>query len=92
MTDNTIDIDVEQLRDFIGHDVRYEGRDCCIIEILEDGPALVLQHNTSMTTIQADQHGEAHRKVPSTITIEVMDKEKGVYSNAFTSLNLPSVV
>jgi len=59
------------LRKLIGgrarfHEVLYE-----IIEVLEDGPALVLQDCEDHTTIQADQHGEAHRRVPQTITLNI---------------------
>lgn len=81
-------ITVEKLRTLIGHEVEFEGISCQIIEILEDAPALILQHQGTLHTIQADQHGEAHRRVPATITIQVYDQQ-GVDLHAdFHALNL----
>lgn len=55
--------------DLIGRRARYQGELYEVLEILKDErPALVLQ-NCSHTTIQPDQHGEAHRRVPETITV-----------------------
>ena len=81
-------VKVENLRNLIGQEVDYDGRRCQVIEILEDGPALILQHKESLTKIQADQHGEARRKVPSIITIPVLDHDQRKYSSDFTALAL----
>lgn len=81
-------INVNNLRNLIGQEVRYEGQRCKIIEILEDIPAVILQHHDPHTTIQPDQHGEAHRKVPDTITLPVIDREGGGLHAAFSDLNL----
>ncbi len=81
-------LNVDNLRNLIGHEVHYEGRRCKIIEVLEDIPAVILQHHEQHTTIQPDQHGEAHRKVPRTITLPVMDLDSGGFHPAFTNLNL----
>lgn len=81
-------INVDTLRNLIGLEVHYEGRPCKIIEILEDIPALILQHHDLQTTIQADQHGEAHRKVPRTITLPVIDGDSGGFHPAFSDLNI----
>ena len=62
---------VSHLRDLIGSRARYLGAIYEIIEILEDGPALVLQNCDEHTTIQADQLGEAHRRVPQTMTLPI---------------------
>jgi len=62
---------VNHLRDLIGMHARYLGELFEIIEILEDGPALVLQNCDEQTTIQADQLGEAHRRVPQTMTLPI---------------------
>ncbi len=88
MSEQSTNIDVEKLRELIGTKVHYNGRACQIIEVLEDGPALVLQHSETATQIQADQHGEAHRKVPTITTIPVFEKDNGGYSQAFNDLNL----
>jgi hypothetical protein len=82
-------ITVDSLRNLIGYEVHYEGRPCKIIEILEDDIlAVILQHHEHQTTIQADQHGEAHRKVPSTVTLPVIDSDNGGFHPAFDNLNL----
>lgn len=59
-----------RLRELIGARARHQGRIYEILEVIEDEPALVLQDDTH-STIQADQHGEAHRRVPSTVTIRL---------------------
>lgn len=79
---------VANLRSLIGHEVHYNGQRCKIIEILEDGPHLILQHEEQNTTIQADQHGEAHRMVPATTTLAVMDSEGDGLSKDFHNLKL----
>ena len=80
---------IDNLRNLIGHEVNHDGYACKIIEILEDDfPAVILQHHEHQTTIQADQHGEAHRKVPCTITLPIIDRESGSFHPAFSNLNL----
>ena len=92
MNNIVIDISVDRLRDLIGNEVHYDGKACQIIEILEDGPSLILQHSDLLTHIQPDQHGEARRKVPTTVTIPVLDQERNTYSKAFRSLNLHTLL
>lgn len=58
------------LRRLIGGRARYHSELYEIIEVLEDEPALVLQ-NCEHKMIQADQHGEAHRRVPETVTLKL---------------------
>ncbi len=70
--------DIEILRDAIGQRVRFHNVVYEIIEILEDGPALVLQDCEQHTSIQPDQHGEAHRRVPQTLTLPVLTTEDGI--------------
>lgn len=85
----TVEIfDVERLRNLIGKEVSHNGKSCHIIEVLEDGPALILQQSEFLTRIQADQHGEAHRKVPTTITVPVLDDESEAFSGAFNALDV----
>ena len=68
---------VGHLRNLIGTRARYHGTLFEIIEVLEDGPALVLQDCEKHTTIQADQHGEAHRRVPQTMTLPISITKSG---------------
>lgn len=62
---------IEQLHSLIGTHARYQGALYEVIEILDDGPSVVLQDCEHHTTIQADQHGEAHRRVPETLTLHI---------------------
>jgi len=82
-------ITADTLRKLIGYEVSHEGQPCKIIEILEDDVlTVILQRDEQQTTIQADQHGEAHRKVPSTITLPVIDRDSGEFHPAFDNLNI----
>lgn len=82
-----IDISVERLRRLIGAAVRHAGVDCRIIEVLEDGPSLVLQSEMGQS-IQPDQYGEAHRWVPHTLTIPVFNDEKTELNPDFLALGI----
>ncbi len=81
-------IHVEYLRELIGLKVRHQGSQWEIIEILEDGPALVLRDCEMHTVIQPDQHGEAHRRVPTTTTIPLFDPDSNELSPSLLSLDL----
>ena len=84
---NTISISLQQLRGMIGVEVLHNGVRCQIIEVLEDGPSIVLQsqHNAA---IQANQHGDAHRRTPQTFTIPVLTANKTELHNSFLQLDL----
>lgn len=75
----------DDLRQAIGKQLNYKGHRCEIIEILEDGPQLVLRnldfdHNAepsdSRNPIQPNQFGEAHRRTPETFTVTAVDKQQ----------------
>lgn len=72
-----VESDIAVLRDSIGQRVRFHNVVFEIIEILEDGPSFVLQDCESHTSIQPDQHGEAHRRVPQTMTLPVQVTKDG---------------
>ena len=81
-------IPLEHLRELIGLKVRHQGSQWEIIEVLEDGPALVLGDCEMHTVIQADQHGEAHRRVPNTTTIPLFDQDGVDLNPALLNLDL----
>ncbi len=84
---NTLDISLQQLRGMIGLRVLHLGSPCQVVEVLEDGPALVLLDlEESHSTIQADQHGEAHRRVRVTYTIPVLNPGATGFSADFLAL------
>lgn len=66
---------LEVLRASIGRQTAIKGRHCQLVEILEDGPEVVLQCIEKRSVIQPDQYGEAHRRVPEIITVPVFDAD-----------------
>lgn len=59
------------LRGLLGEDVEYRGHRMRIIDVLSDGPSLVLADQG--TEIQADLHGDPRRRVQRTLTIRALD-------------------
>ena len=86
---NTADITLERLRACIGREVIFAGERYRIVEVLNDnGPALVLGSETTAPVIQANQHGEATRRVPRTRTIPVFSADSDQLHPDFLKLNL----
>jgi hypothetical protein len=79
-------ITTDKLRDMIGLNVLHEGVACCVVEIIDDGPSLVLECIDHRLSIQPDQFGEAHRRVPQTFTVSVLSIERTEFSSSFLSL------
>ena len=82
-------LSMEKLRCLIGQRVDHAGGHYEIVEVLEDGPSLILQPCDRHTVIQPDQHGEAHRRVLPAITIPVLSHDRNELSPAFLALDLP---
>ena len=85
---STLNITLSQLRNMIGLNVIHHGEGYQIIEVLEQSTELVLMKLQNATTIQADQHGDAHRRVPHTITIPVLTADKTELHPSFLALDL----
>lgn len=76
----------DDLRHIIGKQLNYKGHNCEIIEVLEDGPQLVLRNldvenvevdnGDTRNPIQPNQFGEAHRRTPETFTVPALDKQQ----------------
>lgn len=81
-----LDITANQLRPMIGLRVRHNNVLCEVMDILDDGPTLVLVDLDQHTRIQPDQHGEAHRRVPQTYSIVLFNVEHDQFSPAFLAL------
>lgn len=60
-----------ELRALIGRRVRYKGELYEVFEILEHDPLALVLQNEAHLHIQPDQHGEAHRRVPETVTVPI---------------------
>jgi hypothetical protein len=80
-------ITLEQLRGMIGQKVRYEGVRCQVIEVLEDGPSLVLI-DVGEDGIQIDQYGNPRRRVPQNYTVPVLSAAADGLHPAFLALEL----
>jgi hypothetical protein len=80
------DIDLPALRALIGRETRHGLQRCRVIEVLEDGPALVLACADDTTEIQPNQHGEANRRVPKTVTVPVLTPERDAFDPTFLAL------
>ena len=76
----------DQLHTMIGQCVVFKGVYCQVVEIIEDGPSLVLEDLEAHVGIQPDQHGEAHRRVPKTYTIRVFSPDSNEFTTEFLSL------
>lgn len=83
-----ITITLEQLRGMIGLHVVHNGLQCQVIEVLEDGPSLVLQSQGDHKPVQSNQHGEASRRVPETFTVPVLSRDKQEIHPQFLALEL----
>jgi len=81
-----LNISIEQLRSMIGLKVLYNHVTCRVVEILEDGPALVLEDLEHRQKIQPDQHGEAHRIAPKTYTVDILSPDCTEFSSAFLAM------
>lgn len=82
-----LNIDLQKLQGLIGKQLTYHGHAYQVIEVLADGPSLVLEY-ASHSVIQADMHGEAHRRVPETVTIPILNKTQDEFSLEFLNLDL----
>ncbi len=83
-----ITITLQQLRGMIGLHVIHNGIPCQIIEVLDDGPSIVLQSRDTGSSIQSNQHGEASRRVRETYTIPVLSKDKTEIHPQYLALEL----
>jgi len=83
-----INITLSQLRGMIGQKVIVERKNYLVIEVLENSTELVLQIEHKETYIQSDQHGDAHRRVPATLTIPVLTADKTKLHPSFLDLDI----
>jgi len=83
-----IEITVEQLRMMIGMRVRYRDTEYQVIEVLEDGPSIVLLDDQSEPAVQSNLLGLAHRRVPNTETVPVLSADRIELHPEFLALDL----
>jgi len=58
-----------ELQQLLGLAVTLEGKRCQVIEILEDGPSVVVECLDLEPGVQPNQFGDGHRRAPRHITI-----------------------
>lgn len=78
----------QRLRGLIGTRLRHQGQSCRIIEVVEPGPMLILLCENTNGVIQANQYGDATRRVPKTISIPVLSEDGSEYHPEFRLLGL----
>lgn len=78
----------QRLRGLIGTRLRHQGQSCRIIEVVEPGPMLIVQCENTNGVIQANQYGDATRRVPKTISIPVLSEDGSEYHPEFRLLGL----
>lgn len=83
-----LDFSLAQLRGLIGQRVMHRGIACSVIEVLEDGPALVLRDLEGNTAIQDNQYGDPRRRVGRTYTVPVLDEAGSALHAEFLQLEL----
>ncbi len=81
-------ITLDQLRRMIGVKVRYEGAFWQVIEVLEDGPSLVLESIQAPKVIQADKFGDGHRRTAEYLTVPVLTPDCRELHPQFLALDL----
>ena len=80
---------IEQLRALIGTHILHHDQEYRLVEVIDDGPYILLQYTGPQTIIQADQHGNAHRRVPETLMIPLFTPDKLGFDIVFSSLEMP---
>ena len=86
MTD--INISIEQIRGLIGLRVIHQSENCRVIEVIEESLSIIVEHEERQPTIQSDQHGHAHRRVPQTTVIKILSKSGNEFDQGFLALEL----
>lgn len=65
--------DTARLAGLIGRELDWLGRRCRIVEVLVDGPALVLEPLAAEPAIQQNQYGEATRRAVEVHTVALLN-------------------
>lgn len=64
---------LDDLRMLIGRRLEWHGVPCEIVEVLDEGPSLVLRSVEPGRPVHGDRHGEAVRRGPDTFEVPVAD-------------------
>ena len=83
-----MEISLQQLRQMIGVRVGYLEQAWQIIEVLEDGPSLVLESLRPQRVVQQDKFGEGYRRAPYRMTVPVLSIDEAALHPDFLALDL----
>ena len=78
-------LSISSLRAYIGRELEYGGNRCIVIDVLEDGPQLVLRA-IGQKSIQADQWGEARRRTPDSFAVSIYEQDAVTLNSALNAL------
>ena len=81
-------LSIESLRNLLGIEVEFLGRRCRIVEVLEEGPQIVVQC-LEQRTIQPNQYGDASRRVPETHALPVAELDPEFLAQLIQAAGLP---
>lgn len=81
-----LSVDRNKLYPLIGRHLVYRGISCRVIDILEEGPCLVLQTGDDDSVIQANQYGEPSRRAPRILTVAVLNVRRDALNPALPGL------
>lgn len=79
-----LEADFPSLLALIGRKVSWRGGVGIVVEILEDGPAIVVQADDFL--IQSDSHGYPRRRTRETILIQVFNSDCTDYTEEFLDI------
>lgn len=77
------------LRSQLGTEVIHQGVHCRLLEVLDDGPLLILEDCEAHTAIQENQYGGLWRRVPQVYTVPVFTAGTCELHPQFVALQLP---
>lgn len=79
---------LRQLRDLVGLEVRHHGDLYLVIDVIEDGPSLVLQDCRQPVTLQNDAFGDALCPVPHTLVLPLWQSGSEEINPEFLNLRV----
>ncbi len=65
---------MQQARSMIGARLRYDGKDCTVIEVLEDRLEIIVEADNPSLAIQADAYGNARREMRALYSLPILNK------------------
>jgi hypothetical protein len=72
----------------LGLRVRYRGAVYSVLEVIEDGPAIVIEPEIAVSSIQTDAYGNARRHTRSLLTIPVLSADRREIHPEFLAIDL----